>query len=347
MIEDRREIQNDPGDAPASRHPGWAGGMFMRGELHEDLQDMIDLRDRMGLPPVGALSVEAARRMFEDLYAPPADPLSVGMVRQYGIPGPGGAFDVRIYTPEGQPPFPILMFFHGGGFVIGSLDTHDTLCRVLCRRARCSVVSVDYRLAPEHPFPAALEDCRAATHWVAEHPGVVLGDLDRLAVGGDSAGGNLAAALALSCRDRAGPGLCHQLLIYPAVNNHHVHRDLDSYEENAEGFMLSIDDLMWFSEKYLPDDTDLFNPLASPLEARDLSGLPPATVVTAGFDPLRDEGVAYARRLEEEGVPVDHRNFDDVTHGFAMMLDEPRLDRAHECLDYACERLRECFGNAT
>lgn len=315
----------------------------MRGELHDDLKDMIALRERMGIPPVSALSVPEARDLFEEIYAPPEDPLSVDMLREYSIPGPTGPLDVRIYTPEGEPPFGVLVFFHGGGYVIGSLDTHDTMCRVLCRRAGCTVVSVDYRLAPEHPFPAALRDCFAATRWVAKHPGVVHGDPDVLAVGGDSAGGNLAAAVSLMCRDRNGPDLEHQVLVYPAVNNHDAHPDLDSYTENAEGFMLSIDDLIWFSEKYLEHPIHNYNSLASPLEARSLSDLPAATVITAGFDPLRDEGVAYARRLREDGVPVDHRNYEDMVHGFAMMLDEPRLDRAHECMDYVSERLRESF----
>lgn len=315
----------------------------MRGELHEDLQEMIELQDRMGLPPVSALSVETAREMFEDLYAPPEDPPSVKMVRDYSIPGPDTPIDVRIYTPEADPPVPVLVFFHGGGYVIGSLETHDTTCRVLCRRAGCSVVSVDYRLAPEAPFPAPLNDCYAATQWVVDHPGIVHGTPDRVAVGGDSAGGNLAAAVSLMSRDFEGPSLRHQLLIYPAVNNYRAHPDLTSYEENAEGFMLSVDDMQWFAEKYLPDRVHNFNPFASPLEARDLSDLPPATVVTAGFDPLRDEGVAYAERLGEAGVSVDHRNFEDMTHGFAMMLEGPRLDRAHECMDYVSERLRESF----
>lgn len=313
----------------------------MRGELHEDLKEMIVLRDRMGIPPVNALSVPEARSMFEEIYAPPEDPPSVDMLREYSIPGPDGPLDVRLYTPEGDPPFPVLVFFHGGGYVLGSLDTHDLMCRILCRQAECTVVSVDYRLAPEDPFPAALRDCFAATQWVADHPGVVHGDPDRLAVGGDSAGGNLAAAVSLMCRDRDGPSLQHQTLIYPAVNNHDAHPDLDSYLENAEGYMISIDDLIWFSEKYLPHPIHNYNELASPLEARDLSDLPPATVVTAGFDPLRDEGVAYARRLEENGVPVVHRNYEDMVHGFAMMLDGPSLDRAHECLSFVSERLRE------
>jgi acetyl esterase len=207
-----------------------------------------------------------------------------------------------------------MAFFHGGGFVIGDIETHDDQARLLCRDVGMVVVSVDYRLAPEHPFPAGFEDCLAATRWVGEHVDALGGDPDRIVVGGDSAGANFAATVALAARE-TGPKLAAQLLIYPGVDFVHE-AEYPSREENAEGYLLTAEDMLWFRENYLPEGTDLSDPRASPIRAADLSGAPPAVIGTAEFDPLRDEGEAYAKALADAGVEVRLQRYDGMIHGF-------------------------------
>jgi acetyl esterase len=230
--------------------------------------------------------------------------------------------------------------FHGGGWVIGSLDTHDPVCRAVANEANCLVLSVDYRLAPEHPFPAAAEDAYAATEWAAEFAGDLGGDPDRIAVGGDSSGGNLTAAVTLMARDRDGPDLCHQSLIYPAVNSP-VLEEFDSYEENAEGYFLERESTEWFYERYVQREIDRRNEYAAPLLARDLSGLPSATVITAGFDPLRDEGFAYTDRLEEAGVDAEHEHYEGMIHGFVNLVD--MVDQSRDALGVVADGLTRAF----
>jgi acetyl esterase len=246
---------------------------------------------------------------------------------------------VRIYWPSETPGLPILVYFHGGGWVLCNLDTHDETCRSLAKQASCIVVSVDYRLAPEHRFPAAVEDCHAATKWVAENARSLGGDASRLAIGGDSAGGNLTASVALLARERGGPSLAHQLMIYPVTD---ARFDTQSYRDNGEGMFLTTNAMRWFWEQYLPTPADGANPHASPLRAEDLRGLPPATVITAEMDPLRDEGEAYGRRLGEAGVPVEVRRYDGVIHGFFGMT--LVLEKARDATSYAANRLRESFA---
>jgi acetyl esterase len=223
---------------------------------------------------------------------------------------------VRIYKPEGRPPLPALVYFHGGGWVIGSLETHDGACRELANRIGCAVVSVDYRLAPESRYPAAAEDCYAATQWVAENAKALGVDAKRIAIGGDSAGGNLAAVVALMARDRGGPALRHQLLIYPVTD---ADFERASYRENAEGYLLTTKAMAWFWGHYVPELAQRQDGYAAPLRAKDLAGLPPAFVLTAEFDPLRDEGEAYAKRLAQAGVPTRLQRYDGAIHGFFAM----------------------------
>ena len=252
--------------------------------------------------------------------------------------GPAGPIPVRVYTPAGKEKKPGLVFFHGGGFVICDLDSHDTTCRELATGADCVVVSVDYRLAPEAKFPAAPEDCFAATQWTAreaDHLGI---DVDRIAVAGDSAGGNLAAVVALMCRDQGGPDLVHQLLIYP-VTDHGF--ETESYQKNGEGYFLTRDMMRWFWHHYLETDADGANPLASPLRAPNLSDLPDATVLTAEYDPLRDEGRAYSEKLQKAGIRVDYTDYPGVFHGFFAMTSE--LPRARQALEDACAALKAAF----
>ena len=289
-------------------------------------------------PPLDLAGDPAEARAFFDQMNVPTATTPVARVEDRTIPGPGGDLPVRIYTPEDSGRHPALVYFHGGGFVIGSLDTHDGTCRDLARGAECVVISIDYRLAPENPFPAAPEDCYAATAWVAEHAEEIGADPARIAVGGDSAGGNLAAAVALMARDRQGPSLVHQLLIYP-VTDHAF--ETESYKENAEGYMLTLPMMEWFWNHYLADPDQGSDPLASPLRASSLLGLPPATVITAEFDSLRDEGEAYAARLGEAGVKTGLTRYDGVFHGFFGM--GALIDTAAQAMDDACAALRATF----
>jgi acetyl esterase len=246
------------------------------------------------------------------------------------IPGPRGPIPVRIYRPATNPPhratepgaeLPLLVYFHGGGFVFGDLNTHDPLCRQFAAAVPAVVVSVDYRLAPEHRFPAAVDDAEAATVWAAEQAATLGADARSLTVAGDSAGGTLAAVVARRARDGGGPAIALQLLIYPATD---LTRTQPSHQSNGEGYFLTSQAMRWFTANYLGDDAlvDLAlcrQPDASPLFAADLTGLPPAHVVTAEFDPLRDEGEAYAGRLQEAGVPTTLVRYDGMIHGFVSM----------------------------
>lgn len=264
-------------------------------------------------------------------------PALVASITNRTLPGPAGEIPIRIYTPDGMGPFPLLLFFHGGGFVVGSLDSGDDTCRALCRGAGCIVVSVDYRLAPEHKFPAASDDCLAATRWAADHAAEVNGDPARLVVAGDSAGGNLAAVTALRTRDEGGPRLCGQLLFYPVTGYHTP--PTPSYIANANGYLLTRAMMVWFWGHYLNHPGEASHPHAVPLCAADLSNLPSALVITAEFDPLRDEGERYAERLQLAGVPTVCSRYDGMIHGF-LMLDE-LFGESRQAMDEAIMWLRQ------
>jgi acetyl esterase len=280
------------------------------------------------------------RRMLDENSRQGPRP-DVAAVKDLEVPGPAGSIPVRVYRPSERTDLPVLVYLHGGGWAICSLETHDASCRQLANDAGCMVVSVDYRLAPEHPFPAAPEDCYAALTWTAENAASLGGDPRRLAVGGDSAGGNLSAVVSLMARDRKGPRLCHQLLVYP-VTDHAF--DTDSYRENADAPILTREIMQGFWSYYLSRAEDGRHPYASPLRAEDVSGLPPAHVITAEYDPLRDEGEAYARRLSDAGVPVVQRRFDGMVHGFFGFGE--LIDVAREAVDDATRELRHAFDAA-
>jgi len=313
--------------------------------LHPQAQAYLDQMAALQMPHIATLTPDvvragiAAQVAIERQQTPP-DP--VARVEDCTIPGPAGAIPVRIYTPEGDGPFPVLVFFHGGGWVICTLDTHDGLCRALANGAGCVVVSVDYRLAPEHRFPAATEDCFAATQWVAAHAGDLRADPARVAVGGDSAGGNLTAVVTQVARAHGGPPLAFQLLIYPAVDFRRE-TGYPSMADNDQGYVLDRAAMEWFTNHYLRSDADRTNELASPLLATDLRGLPPALVITAEYDPLRDEGEAYARRLHDAGVPVTVRRYAGMMHGFFGMI--AQFDTAKEAVAEAGAALRSAFGS--
>jgi acetyl esterase len=291
--------------------------------LDPRIDGVLNLLEAFGLRPLNAGTPEEARRLLRmatvDVRLLGAE-IAVGEVEERTVPGPGGRLRLRTYRPPGRRSVrrPTIVFLHGGGFVIGDLDTHDQLCRSLCRDVGAVVVSVAYRLAPEHPFPAAVEDAVAATGWAADHVARLGGDRRRLAVAGDSAGGNLAAVVAQAWRDGAAgprPPLAAQLLIYPAVDLvDDGGRRYPSRIEHAEGYLLDGDDLRWFGAHYL-DGADPRDPRASPLRGT-LTGLPPTVIVTAEFDPLRDEAEAYAEALVTSGVEVERRRFAGLVHGF-------------------------------
>jgi len=234
---------------------------------------------------------------------------------------------------------PVLVWYHGGGFVIGDLDSHDSACRALANQTECLVVAVDYRLAPEHKFPGAVEDCEAALHWVAAHATELGGDPGRIAVGGDSAGGNLAAVVALLAREKGGPKLCFQLLIYPCVA---PEPETPSHHQFAEGYLLTRKTITWFFKQYLRSSKDTLDPRYAPLEEKDLSSLPPSLVIVAGFDPLRDEGVDYAKALIEAGNKVTLSNYEGMIHGFYLM--GGMIDKANQAIEESARHLREAFA---
>ncbi|QDX41677.1 alpha/beta hydrolase [Salarchaeum sp. JOR-1] len=297
--------------------------------LHSDVREFLDRLDAMGGPEIHDLPPTEARGLLERLNSG-ADGPAVESVTDREIPGPDGDIPLRIYDPDTGGDAPVVVFFHGGGFVLGSLDSHDAACRELAIESECVVVSVDYRLAPEHPFPAAVEDAYAATRWVSERADDLGVDPNRLAVAGDSAGGNLAAVVSLLARDQAEndapapwsaadtnpPDIARQVLVYPTVS---LLRSWPSHEENGEGYFLTRDDMAYFEDHYLDSDLDGMNPYAAPLEAAGHGALPPAVVVTCGFDPLRDEGQAYADRLETAGVSVERYHYPGLIHGILTM----------------------------
>lgn len=298
----------------------------MSPEPSEDVQELLATIEAMDGPEIHELTPEEAREYRASLIEGREPVEDVGSVEDRTIPGPEGELPVRVYTPDTEGPHPVIAFFHGGGFVLGTLESYDDACRILTNLANAVVVSVDYRLAPEHRFPAAVEDCYAATEWLAEHAGELGGDPDRLAIAGDSAGGNLAAAVTLAARDRDGPEVVHQALVYPVTDHRtvdHTAVDYPSREENAEGYFLTEESIAWFDGHYVDSWADRPNPLLSPVAAESHADLPPASVVTCEFDPLRDEGIAYAEALDADGTPVTRHHFDDQIHGVMTMVNHP------------------------
>lgn len=268
---------------------------------------------------------------------PPGAP--VANVEDRSVPGPAGDIPVRIYTPDGEAPFPVLVWFHGGGWVVGTLEGIDHTCRELANTARCIVVSVDYRLAPENKFPAAPDDCEAAYLWTLENAASFGGNPARVAVGGESAGGNLAAVVSLRAKAQGMPLPVLQVLVYP-VTDHNFERP--SYVANSDGYLLTRMAMRWYWEQYVTSAEEMAHPDASPLRATDLAGLPPALVITAEFDPLCDEGEAYAELLRQAGVPVTHSRYDGMIHGFFGQF--VVLDGARDAIREAGAALASAFA---
>ena len=313
--------------------------------LHPQAQAWLDFLKARGVPPTHTLSVAEARRFYRDRRSVthPAPP-DVGLVRGLSADGPHGAIPLRLYRPIGSPAdamLPGLVYYHGGGWVIGDLDTNDTLCRELANGAGCAVVAVDYRLGPENRFPAGVDDCIAATRWVRANAADLGIDPLLLAVGGDSAGGNLAAVVTIALRDAGDPPLAFQLLIYPATD---MRRTAPSHTSNGQGYVLTSDTIAYFHDHYITDAAHDLDWRASPLLHPDLSRLPPALVLTAGFDPLRDEGLAYADALAAAGNTTSYVCFDRQIHGFILM--GKVLDEAQAAVALCAAEVRRAFAAA-
>jgi acetyl esterase len=317
--------------------------MVINMPLDPQLKAYADQLAARGNAPRSTLTPEMVRARDAVEFAAEAaerTPEPVAHVTSRTIPAPAGEIAIRIYTPDGVGPFPIVVYFHGGGWVLRNLDTHDSHCRSIANGAGCVVVNVDYRLAPEHKFPAAPDDCYAATVWTAAHAEEINGDPARLAVAGDSAGGNLAAVISLMARERGGPAMAFQLLVYPITD---LRMQTISYAENAAAPMLTRDDMIWFRGHYLRGDEDILNPLASPLLAHDLNGLPPALIVTAEYDPLRDEAELYGQRLEQAGVSAVVRRYEGLAHGFFGY--DLIVERAKEAKSETIAALRDALAS--
>ena len=299
---------------------------------------VMDQVAALGLPPAHTVSPQEARANAKSRPRPIGP--DVAKVEDREIPGPDSQVPVRIYTPIGDGLFPCLVWFHGGCCVVGDLDSADSTARHLTVGAGCVVVSIDYRLAPETKFPGPAEDCYAATSWVFENASGLGILADRIAVGGDSSGGNLAAAVCLMIKDRGGPNLAMQLLVYPVTD---WSFQTDSYVDNAEGYQLTKDTMIWYWDQYVSHDGDAQDPYAAPLKAPDLGGLPSALVITAEFDPLRDEGEAYANRLKDAGVPTSCTRYLGMIHGFFGM--SAALDKGKDAISEASAALMASFTN--
>jgi acetyl esterase len=308
--------------------------------LDPQARALLDLMIERRIPEVWTLTPEEARRLYRErrFFTQPTPPSMVGS-RDLSLPGPAGALPARLYRPPGlRTPAPVLIYFHGGGWVIGDLDTHDVLCRQLAVAGHCAVLAVDYRLSPEAAFPAAVDDCLAATLWV-QAEGAALGlDAGAVAAGGDSAGGNLAAVVCLLLREAARPMPRLQLLIYPATDQRFV---TASYQANGQGYLLTAESMQYYRGQYLPDAEQWLDWRASPLLAASHAGLPPALVLTAGYDPLRDEGRQYADRLSAAGVPAQYLCFERQIHGFITM--SRVLDEAYSAVGLCGMALRRAF----
>lgn len=309
--------------------------------LDPQVRKFLDRLAAADVPPLNQQTVGDARSQMalstRFLGALPR----VDRVQDLKIPGPGGDLAIRAITPEGAGTalLPVVSYYHGGGWVAGDLDSHENVCRALANAAGALVVSVDYRLAPENPFPAAAEDAHAAAAWLAVNAGEIGGDPSRLAVCGDSAGGNLAAAAAMMARDRGGPSIALQVLAYPITD---FNFETESYRLFAEGFFLTRADMLWYWDQYAPKIEDRRHPWASPMRAEDLSGLPPALVITAGHDVLRDEGESYARKMKDSGVAVRLSRYEGMIHGFLRRYHA--FDQGRVAIGEIASELRRTFG---
>ncbi|GGE06448.1 putative lipase/esterase [Marinithermofilum abyssi] len=310
--------------------------------LDHRIRSLLQEIARRVAPKIIRLPLKQARRAFHIASKQlPEVRLPLRRIENRTLSGPGGSLPVRIYHPFGTPPFPALLYLHGGGWVFGGVDTSDAICRFLSHYGQCVVVSVDYRRAPEHPFPAALEDAYFTLGWVSQNEELLEIDSTRLGVAGDSAGGNLAAGVTLLARERGGPSLTCQALFYPVTR---YGFDTESYRRFGTGYYLTKEEMQWFWNHYLPNPGDPVPSLASPLDAERLHDLPPAILITAEYDPLRDEGEAYARRLKAEGVPVQWKRYPGMVHSFLNM--SGLVEQSRQALEEIGQQLHQMLRKA-
>lgn len=312
--------------------------------LHPEAEELLEELGGLNIPPAHAQSPAGARRASNQLFIKHRgdEPRpNVGKIHEVTVEGSEADIPVRVYEPEEEGPRPIVIHYHGGGWVRGTVDTYDEFCRYLTTELGCLTLAPDYRRAPEHSFPAAVVDSYDTLLWAAEFADGFGGDTSRIAVAGDSAGGNLSAVIALMARDQDGPLLSHQVLLFPATN---YAFDTDSYEQHAEDPVLPKASMEWYWDHYLERELDGHHPYASPLQARDLRDLPPATVITVEFDPLQDEGRAYANRLDDADVPVNHQYYEDMFHLTHLF---PELERSREMREEIVNDLEETFMTGT
>jgi acetyl esterase len=312
--------------------------------LDPKAREFLDYVASLNLPPPEQVPLPEMRARYEETFTRlGGPPIGVGSVRDIEATGPRGPIPIRIYLPEGALELrPLLVFFHGGGWVNGSRDSYDSVCRLLVRESECAVASVDYRRSPEHPAPDPFEDCYAATVWLAEHGAELGADANRLAVGGDSAGGNLAAAVALKARDEGSPRIAHQLLVYPAVD---VDEISESYQTYKDGHFLTAERITFYYHCFVPRPELAESPYVLPNRASTLRGLPPATIILAECDPLRDQGLAYAERLRADGVPVDVRVYTGQIHAFFSFI--ALFEKGHEAVVFAGRALGAALRRQT
>ncbi len=312
-------------------------GFELGGVLDAQVKDFLNLLAQMDVPPLESMTPSEARESAIEgckiMNFPSAE---VARVENLNIPSPDREIRLRVYSPFGNKPFPALIYLHGGGWVLDNLDTHDHVCRALCSGAGCVVVSVDYRLAPENKFPAAVLDCYEATRWVSENSEAINVDPLRIAVGGDSAGANLATAVSHIARDTGKPRISFQLLVCPVTDLSTF--DRDSCRKYADGYFLTLSQMKWFKELYLEKPDDVYDPRVSPLLTPHLGDLPASLIITAEFDLLRDEGEQYAERLQSHGIPVECSRYNGMIHDFFLLLG--LVDRARDAMDEACSSLR-------
>ena len=308
--------------------------------LDPKVQQQLDAIAKLGIPPVNEMTPDEARQQMIVASAALGPPEPVHAVEDQHVPSSACDIPIRIYKPRSDAALPVVVYFHGGGWVVGSIDTHDNYCRSLANAADMIVVSVDYRLAPEHTFPAAAEDSYEATRWVDDNIESIGGVPGKLAVAGDSAGGNMAAVTALMSRDRGTPDIAFQVLIYP-ITDYDV--ETPSYRDFSTGYFLTRDAMIWFWGQYVPHEADRANPYALPMRAESLQGLPPALIVTAEYDPLRDEGEIYAEKLREAGVEATMTRYDGMIHGFTRRTN--MYAKARQALDEVASHLKRVLNH--
>ena len=305
--------------------------------LNPLLEQMLAELARSEAPPLSGMTPTEAREMYRAMQSV-QNIIELPHVADLTLPGPDGEIPCRVFHPEtgSDKPLPCVLYFHGGGWVIGDLNTHDHVCRSLAKTSGCILLSVDYRLAPESTFPASFDDCYAAMDWISANGSELGMDPSRLAVAGDSAGGNLAASVALAARDNKGPAIGAQALVYPVTDTSLAY---PSYRENGEGYLLTRESMEYFINTYVPDATQRADQRVAPIRAADLGGLPPALIITAEFDPLRDEGEAYAARLRAAGVETEVTRYDGMIHGFFNMAE--MIPDGQTAIDQTCRFLRQ------